>query len=156
MLARISDDRQTIAEPDYSNRYALNVCLPPLASASSQFELAPDGTLAKGQAALDTTKLLDAASAVTVARISAKETKATPAEVAATITMSVAQRGYMYALTRREDVVQGKASTFAGPIPFNLVKTPYTRTVMGANPESTDDSGIHFSGSIALPKKQSP
>lgn len=166
----MANEVSIVAEPDYSNPLGFNVRAPFFSSATASLDVAPDGTLAKASAGLDTSKLADAIplkdylSAALGLASAASET--VPKGVDRFVVLAEARvEGLKFTLTRtlplgtraskpgsdRANVTAVEPDLKRNPLTF-LDAQSVTRSPLNAPPAGDDDDKIQFSGSVALPK----
>jgi hypothetical protein len=147
-LTLIGNTVEPIAVPDYDQRYAFNVRVPFIGSASSMLELASDGTLRKGEAKLDTTKLADVLpiSDLLTTAFGLGLTESTDDHQ-----LSLREKGFVYTFTKRLPWETPPQE----PLAFDTKTIPFTRAPLdaGAKPKPKPGKAIEFDGTILVPEE---
>lgn len=140
---------------DYSNIHYYNAKAPIFGSADASFELAPDGTLAKGTVHIVEPKPAElvplteiASKAISLAKtgtIAPSVAEVTPER---RLTISLTKRGYLYTLTSETLVIPKPLSCASENVAYEV-----TEIGSETKKEKPPENAIKFDGSIVLPKK---
>jgi hypothetical protein len=153
---------------DYTKQYFLNVTSYPFTSSTSNFELNADGTLSKGGATIDTTKLADVIPlnsylSKVVEHIAPKVAVAAGLAGAAAvprykIQLSISEQGYQYTLTKISALTVSSLASCSNPA-LTFGTDLWTRAPLGgaASDDGKADKSKQylFQGTVTPPKPDS-